>query len=360
MSLDQLARSATSEVRGAAAARDGAALRLDLDRRLARHRRRAVALAVAVVLAIVLGGVTVAASSRRSSAPPVAPNPTPTPTERLTGNGPIVVTSGKTLAAVDPGTGLRAVGLRLPASLGDSWGLAISPDGTRLVVDKAASGPTVYDLRSGRVDPVHWCDQACWPSWSPDGRRVVVSDARGLAVVDVATGARSTLIRPVRGVGLASPSWSADGTRIAYVEHGPGGAVLVIVRSDDGSPVDRLVLARQRMGFTATWSPDGTRIALLTKTGALQADGRLLVEMVPVTGDRLGPVRVVREVGHCFCVGYAPGIAWSPDGQQLAVNAYGGTGPAGNGLNLMNADGSDLRYVVAGSAGQPAWQPVAP
>lgn len=360
MSLDELARAATGEVRTAAAARDLVALRGDLDRRLVQHRRRAVVLAAAVVLAVVLSGLTVVVARRHSSAaPPVAPRPTPAPTQRLDGNGPILFISGNRLSAVDPVTALPTSRLHLAGILRDPWQLAVSPDGNEVLVDVAGSlgGPVLFDTRSGLIGSTGMCSFAeCEPSWSPDGRVVAVSDGRGLVLVDFATRARRVLVPIDRGL-VAGPTWSPDGSRIAFVDPG-GPPALVVVRASDGSQVARVPLDPRQRFYQATWSPDGSQIALLSQVGTTDADSPLVVDALAVSGDAMGRQHRLRVVGHCYCIGFAPGIAWSPDSKQIAVTAIGGAAPAGNGLNVMNADGSGLRLVAAGASGRPAWQPV--
>ena len=87
--------------------------------------------------------------------------------------------------------------------------------------------------------------------WSPDGRRFVVSAAHGsgddnwwiaeLDLLDAQSGAPTTLAKPA--LQIASPRWSADGSRIAYIagimsdEAITGGDVYVISAAG-GAPVN--------------------------------------------------------------------------------------------------------------------------
>ena len=98
-----------------------------------------------------------------------------------------------------------------------------------------------------------------------------------------------------------SPTWSADGTRIAFVwghdevsGFGETGALWAI--DADGS--NRELLLDRRVGYLA-WSPDGTRIAL-----ELRDDETHIGVLDLATG-------AVADLGP----GYVP--KWSPDGTRL-------------------------------------------
>lgn len=92
---------------------------------------------------------------------------------------------------------------------------------------------------------------------------------------------------------------------------------------------------------TATWSPDGSRLALLARPRGvvdiyvIDADGRNLRQLTRDEGDHFGDV------------------AWSPDGQSLAFTCCGEDNPA---IYTMHADGTG-RARIADDAGQPAWAP---
>jgi hypothetical protein len=98
-----------------------------------------------------------------------------------------------------------------------------------------------------------------------------------------------------------------------------------------------------------SWSPDGTEIAFVdTETGSIMAihpDGTALRRIVD--GDELvGGVHLVY------------GATWSPDGTQVAFMA--GPDSTDTHIYVVNRDGSDVRQVTDGPApdAEPAWQPV--
>src|SRR5262249_38869400 len=136
----------------------------------------------------------------------------------------------------------------------------------------------------------------------------------------------------------ARPTWSADGTRIAFTCQGspPGWEfdICVIPSSNHlgyfaNSPDDYLVGLVKLTNDTwidsyPAWSPDGTRIAFTTDRDF--TDGRPFIALISPDGSgfmRLGP-------------GRRP--AWSPDGTRIVF-----VGEAdGPGLYVMNVDGSGL------------------
>jgi len=63
------------------------------------------------------------------------------------------------------------------------------------------------------------------------------------------------------------------------------------------------------------------------------------------------------EAGTCYCLGFTPGLTWSPDGASMALVIVG-PGEGAYGLYVMNADGTGLRFVAEGANGSPAWRPV--
>ena len=149
------------------------------------------------------------------------------------------------------------------------------------------------------------------------------------------------------------PVWSPDGTRLAFLSKrhfacrwGWGLGLGVYVMNADGSGATNLT---GDMGFTVrgslAWSPDGTRIAFEARS-----DVRSRGEIYVINADGSG----VKILTNDPAWDYAP--AWSPDGTRIAFSRRYGDDWA---LYVMNADGSGVKNLTNDSASDaaPAWSP---
>ena len=200
-----------------------------------------------------------------------------------------------------------------------SW----SPDGTRIVYTRGrhnddgnwfshiyvvnVDGTGRTKLSSGDVEDSR-------ASYSPDGNRIVFERLAGsgrtpdggladrdryIATMDATGGDRTALTNGGRWDHL--PSWSPDGSRIAYVSND---AVWLI--DADGSNARSVLEGAFWRGGTS-WSPDGTRIAF--GRGDLAQSSLIVADL-----DGVDEVVVVDLPGR----NWMP--RWSPDGQRIAFS----------------------------------------
>jgi len=185
---------------------------------------------------------------------------------------------------------------------------SLSPDGEQLAVSD--NGDTwVYDL-DGRTRTRLTSDGRNFVTrWSRDGRRVVYSSLRSGAEMnlheqftDGGMGARLLLDR----IGRQYPiTWTPDGSELLFFEvdarSGVGGNIFVWSPSGSGEPTP--VLATEFKEWSASLSPDGRFLAY-----ASNATGRNEVYIQPYPGP--GRMIPVSTEG-----GTEP--LWSPDGREL-------------------------------------------
>ncbi|MFL5896158.1 MAG: TolB family protein [Thermoleophilaceae bacterium] len=215
------------------------------------------------------------------------------------------------------GTGLRSAASGCKGKcLGDVFG-SYSPDGARIAFVRVIgpwvrrhygkSGRTVLDFTTGEdlmvvasgggrpklvkhygIDPQPWVGA---PQWSPDGKSLVVAlgsgkhpgaaQRLGTALFSVSiAGAKQREITSWK-LGAATPSWSPDGSLIAFNSEGGHTPHIYVVRPNGSGLRD--VLGPKPSGFpeNPAWSPDGAQIAFDLGRGgdgqrgiyAMNADG---------------------------------------------------------------------------------------
>jgi Tol biopolymer transport system component len=180
------------------------------------------------------------------------------------------------------------------------------------------------------------------PSWSPDGTRLAFLDSGALTVMNGDGTSRRRL-----GTGTADrrPVWSPDGHRLAFVSGQLGATALVVVDADTGERHD--LVRGASITWQPAWSPDGTRLAYTRESGSYD----LAVVGADGSGDRLLSGSPSLDAGP----------AWSPDGSRIAFLHTTEAGPA---VHVVSPDGGPIRrlsqtgYYGAGASGAtPAWSP---
>jgi len=329
------------------------ALRRRRDRKRRNQRIAAGAVAVAVAIAGALSGVAIL----RSSGVPADQPP------RVLRGGELLEyggTSGK-LRALDPVTGSSRLLATCHDPCSDIWDPVLAPGGAAVaytvgckgygyssVVDCKASGGKEFGLWvvGAQGEPrqlTSWFGLARGSAggafasspagagfaWSPDGARIVYGeplDHPGL-YVENADGGDRHLLPSTGDAGLARPTWSSDGSWIAYAV----GSQIFVVSPDGGAP---RVVATGVKDPEPRWSPDGSLIAFW--------EGRHVFVVPPLGG-------VPRQVGVGDDQDFSDvGPRWSPDGTELLYEDSGS-------VEVARADGSGTTTVGEGSGA--IWAP---
>lgn len=151
------------------------------------------------------------------------------------------------------------------------------------------------------------------------------------------------------GLQVASPAWSPDGSRIAYMQLNPDGAKPIILQSLATGARVVVPTTAGTQNITPAFSPDGRS---------------LLFARMSEQGVRLYSVNVADQccveqlTGGRFAENFSP--AYSPDGRRVV---FVSTRAGGQQIYSMAVDGTDQELLISfdygttGSANAPEWSP---
>ena len=203
-----------------------------------------------------------------------------------------------------------------------SW----SPDGKRILF--------IHDARLSTQPPYRETEES--RSHHPIELSVIDADGRNRRVLRV--------IEPV----IYSAAYSPDGNVLAIsastsVKPGESPQQGLFLLPASGKGELRLLIEN---GWTPSWSPNGTKVAFAVE----QPRGHWAVHIANTNG--MENVRLTNDTKN------SSSPAWSPDGKRIAFDQFVDGGRQQ--VFMMNADGSNVRQItkdVAWSCGHPSWSP---
>jgi TolB protein len=311
--------------------------------------RRGRILSMALVGALVLGACSGGSASKQpqdrpspSTAASDAPGPSGGDRSSLTGR--IVFDNHDDVWSINAdGTDLT----RLTDSTGLDFDPSWSPDGTQIAYRHDEGNESEIWVMNADGSEPHRLGRGISPAWSPDGSRIAYAGpgdppcpptggplCTGISIMN-ADGSGQHRV-PNTDVG-EYPSWSPDGKRIVFNSLLTGDHLMYIVDVDGSNVVDLSFVGE---GWQVAWSPDGRSILFASSRDHLGQPGTHDVYVMRPDGS------AVRRLTHNRA--YTP--AWSPDGEHIVFSAPG--------LFIMDPDGSDVRALHTPGVGEtslPDW-----
>jgi Tol biopolymer transport system component len=147
--------------------------------------------------------------------------------------------------------------------------------------------------------------------------------------------ARTANLAPFVHVREDSPSWSPDGTKIAFISNRNGGFGLYVMDGDGGNV--RLVTDKIVNASRVAWSPDAQTIAIVSGTTTFDGPPSSDIYLVRVSDGTL-----TKLTGNTR-LNLDP--AWSPDGRQIVFSSNRDDDGRSK-VWMMNADGSNQKRLT--------------
>jgi Tol biopolymer transport system component len=262
----------------------------------------------------------------------------------------VVNADGSSLASLTDSLGaVRILGRGLPP-------VAWSTDGNRVAFTREEGG--LYATTGEGTGVIQLAPAGSSPSWSGDGRKVAFM-ARDPAPdsdfccwnIFVAESNGSGVTRVTEGLSLLKYDLAADGSMITFEDQSTSGSGVFVVRPD-GTGLREIVPPGAHSPQMPSLSPDGTKVAYYAYADAQDESGPSYEIYVSPT-DGSGPtINVSNNPGYDWWP------VWSPDGTRIAFLSRASPSFGPGSLHVVNADGTgQITITPDENMGEPVWSP---
>ncbi len=255
---------------------------------------------------------------------------------------------------------------RIDVASGDAKPMSVGP-GVKIFPAVLPSGETAYVRRDGPSQGVFYeggkagpAGDVRWPSWSPDGSRVVYG--RVATPTLPSTTPRKVWSRNP-GYELFStgilPAYDPSGERYVATALAANLHDSTLMLTEGNGPAKKLLESKDELIIAPQWSPSGDAIifgigkfsafldfAIGAKKPFEPANGGAQVAMINADGSGLRKITSGANNN-----GFA---AYSPDGKRIV---YRTMGPDGGGLRIMNLEDRTVTKLTMEYDNFPAWSP---
>jgi len=199
-----------------------------------------------------------------------------------------------------------------------------SPDGTRITF-RSGFGLAVMNWDGSNFQKLPTPLNANYPDWSPDGRKIAFVAQVGwlydIFVLNLMTGEVRNLTNSPNFT-ETWPSWSPDGRWIAFESDrdprfwDPGGARSrdIYIMDSEGGNLRNITQTKGLSEAEPSWSPDGTQIAFTVQGDLAHTHSNIDIYLMDTNG---GSRRRVTDFKDRYPVYTACYPSWSSDGQHI-------------------------------------------
>jgi Tol biopolymer transport system component len=223
---------------------------------------------------------------------------------------------------------------------------AVPPIGTKIAfVSRRTGNNQIFVMNPDGSDQINVSNSQTYddsPSWSPNGSKIAFArcDAGNDCQIYTMNADGSNQVSLTSG---DDPDWSPDGTKIAFT----CGSDICVINTDGTNLIG---FSRSGLDYGPEFSPDGSRIVFGCARRCNCIPDTVNEEICVMNGDGSNEINLTNNPYEDILP------ALSPDGSRIAFFSYRPTNSCCT-IVVMNSNGSDQTVIANNMADLPAWSP---